>query len=115
MLTGYEVILNPAPAVPLPQEIYKKVTHLILNESEACILSGREPADLSQQDCCTIGDAFVQYGVQYVVITLGAKVCSMEPDCFPRFPFYDCNLAARGMVRARADMATGGVFSLVDR
>ena len=64
-------ILNPAPAYPLPDDCLSKLDHLILNESEASILSGIPEAKLSH----TLDDAadlFFDKGVQCVVITLGA-------------------------------------------
>ncbi|KAL8875281.1 MAG: hypothetical protein Q9198_006333, partial [Flavoplaca austrocitrina] len=37
---GVDALLNPAPAVPnLPRDVYKGLKHLIMNESEAAILS----------------------------------------------------------------------------
>jgi ribokinase len=39
---GVETIINPAPAIPLPGEAYQGLGHLIVNETEAAILSGIE-------------------------------------------------------------------------
>lgn len=47
---GIDVLLNPAPAVKLPEEVYSAVTHLIVNESEAAILSGRPIDDVEVAD-----------------------------------------------------------------
>lgn len=71
------VLLNPAPAVKLPVEAYKGITHLIVNESEAAILSGREIDEIEKAgegfDWGEVTDQFLEMGVQFVVVTLGAK------------------------------------------
>jgi ribokinase len=69
------VLLNPAPAVELPDEVLKDIDHLILNESEAAILSGRDSASFesTDMDWGLITDEFLRKGVKNVVVTLGAK------------------------------------------
>jgi ribokinase len=45
MLTTRQVIMNPAPAQRLPEDLYQYIDCLIMNESEADILrEGRRPA-----------------------------------------------------------------------
>ncbi|KAF2488347.1 ribokinase-like protein [Lophium mytilinum] len=63
------VILNPAPAIPLPEDAYKGLDHLIVNETEASILSGIENPT-SWNDVASV---FINGGVQNVIITLGAE------------------------------------------
>jgi len=78
--SGSQVILNPAPAVELPQSAYKDVTHLILNETETEILA-RLPAgfiaDASQQsqesELNKVTKQFIEKGVSTVIVTLGAR------------------------------------------
>jgi ribokinase len=65
-----QIILNPAPAIPLPEDAYKGLDHLIVNETEASILSGIENPT-SWDDVASV---FVNRGVQNVIITLGAEV-----------------------------------------
>jgi ribokinase len=69
------VLLNPAPAVPLSDEVYTAITHLIVNETEAALLSNRSLADVSVEgfDWSSISDDFIAKGAQNVVITLGSK------------------------------------------
>lgn len=70
-----DVLLNPAPAVELPEEAYPSITHLIVNESEAAILTGRDVASCSAPDFnwdLVTGD-FLARGVKNVVVTLGAR------------------------------------------
>lgn len=72
---GVDVLLNPAPAVKLPDGIYSAVTHLIVNETEAAILTGRSVEDVEGQgfDWSVVTEEFLQKGVKNVVVTLGAK------------------------------------------
>ncbi|POS84303.1 hypothetical protein EPUL_002599 [Erysiphe pulchra] len=72
---GVEVILNPAPAAILPAEAYKNLSHLILNESEASILTGRSLSEVSHVDFDwkVVIMEFLAKGVQNVIITLGAR------------------------------------------
>lgn len=72
---GVDVLLNPAPAVPLPERVFDGLAHLIVNESEAAILTGRRVAEVEATDFDwnVITQEFLQKGVKNVVITLGAK------------------------------------------
>jgi len=71
---GVETILNPAPAVPLPEEAYRGLGHLIVNETEAAILSGIEnPTSWDE-----VAAVFIARGVQNVIITLGGEVSSPQ-------------------------------------
>lgn len=67
------IILNPAPAVLLPDEVYDALDHLILNESEASLLSGIPEEQLSD-DFDTLADFFLERGVKNLILTLGSKV-----------------------------------------
>lgn len=70
---GVETIINPAPAVPLPAEAYQGLGHLIVNETEAAILSGIEkPTNWDE-----VAAVFIARGVKNVIITLGGEVCSI--------------------------------------
>lgn len=72
---GIAVLLNPAPAVELPTEVLNEIDHLIVNESEAAILSSQYSASFSELDldCGSICDGFLRKGVKNVVVTLGSK------------------------------------------
>lgn len=69
--TGVRVVLNVAPAHPLPREVLQKVSVLIVNESEAMMLSGQRVE--SVEDARIVGEVLHRYGVTIVVITLGAR------------------------------------------
>lgn len=74
---GVETIINPAPAIPLPEEAYNGLGHLIVNETEAAILSGIEnPSSWDK-----VAAVFIARGVKNVIITLGGDV-SRPPITF---------------------------------
>ncbi|KUJ06675.1 ribokinase-like protein [Mollisia scopiformis] len=72
---GVDVLLNPAPAVKLPDHIYSAVTHLIVNESEAALLTSRSVSSVEASDFPwdTVTSEFLQKGVKNVIVTLGSK------------------------------------------
>ena len=72
---GVDVLLNPAPAVKLPEDAYSAITHLVVNESEAAILTGRKVEDVEGEgfNWTVVTDEFLNRGVKNVVVTLGAK------------------------------------------
>ncbi|PVH74305.1 Ribokinase-like protein [Cadophora sp. DSE1049] len=69
------ILLNPAPAVPLSETIYPSITHLILNESEAALLTSRSVEEVEDPgfDWSVVTGEFIEKGVKNVVVTLGSK------------------------------------------
>ncbi len=77
---GLVTVLNPAPAVALPQEIYVVCDYFIPNQSEAEFYTGIYPEDeLGARRC---GEELASRGVKNVVITMGERgsvaVCEGE-------------------------------------
>ena len=73
-----EVLLNPAPAQKLPRDAYKAVTHLVVNETEAAIITGNEGKDIDWAVESPERLLLLNLGVPHVIITLGARgVCFM--------------------------------------
>lgn len=71
---GVPVLLNPAPAVELPMDAYKGLAHLVVNETEAALLSGCAESDLDDEaGLKRIGALFLDRGVQNIIITLGGR------------------------------------------
>jgi ribokinase len=68
---GVTTILNPAPAVPLPETIFALCDYLTPNESEAAALTGLPVGNLAEAE--RAADALLARGVRNVVITLGAQ------------------------------------------
>ncbi|KAF2228920.1 ribokinase, partial [Viridothelium virens] len=70
---GIDFCLNAAPANPIIKRTYRYITHLLVNESEAAIMSGRDMDEVSEDTWPVICGDFLNQGVKNVVITLGAK------------------------------------------
>jgi ribokinase len=68
---GVRVILNPAPAQPLPDELLRCISILTPNETEAELLTGIRVD--SQATAIKAAEAIRARGVPTVVVTLGAK------------------------------------------
>lgn len=65
---GARVILNPAPARPLPDDVYPMTDMIIPNETELSLLTGTEDIREGAQ-------LLLRKGVKSVVVTLGSKGC----------------------------------------
>jgi len=68
---GVPVILNPAPAAPLPDDLLRCVAYLTPNETEAELLTGipvRDEASARQA-----AERLLAVGTRHVIVTLGAK------------------------------------------
>ncbi len=82
---GVPTILNPAPAMPLPESIYQHVDYITPNESEAATLTGIPVMSIA--DAEKAAENFLARGVRNVIITLGeqgalvknAKTCTHVP------------------------------------
>ena len=68
---GVKVILNPAPARPLPLKLLKRVSILTPNETEAELLTGIKVTDTASAATATA--KLRKLGVETVIITLGAR------------------------------------------
>ncbi len=68
---GVQVILNPAPAHPLSDELLKKLTIITPNETEAEMLTGVPVNNL--EGAQKAADFLLQKGVEIIIITLGTK------------------------------------------
>ena len=67
---GVQTILNLAPAQQLPEEILQKLAVLVVNESEAALLSGQRVENI--EEATAVARQLHQSGIGIVVITLGA-------------------------------------------
>lgn len=71
---GVPVLLNPAPAQPLPAEAFSGLAHLVVNETEAAILSGKDVSELDTLEGMErVAAVFIERGVETVIITLGGR------------------------------------------
>lgn len=82
---GKLVVLNPAPAHPLPESLLRNLYLLIANESEAEQLSGIPITDMDSVARAT--DVLCAKGVANVVITLGSRGAFIkEHGCYHQIP-----------------------------
>lgn len=89
---GPDVMFNPAPAPPggLPEDVYAAVDHLVMNETEAELMTPSSEQLLKVvPDAARLGGRervaryFHKLGVTYVLITLGSKgvwFSAADPD-----------------------------------
>ncbi len=75
---GVRVILNPAPAQPLPDELLRLVSVLTPNETEAELLTGVKVDD--ETSAGQAADRLLTRGVQTVIITLGPRGAFVATD-----------------------------------
>ena len=68
---GVRVILNPAPACPLPEELFQYISIITPNETEAEMLSGIRITNLESARIAAL--TIRAKGVTTVIITLGAS------------------------------------------
>ncbi|QMV18151.1 ribokinase [Granulicella sp. 5B5] len=85
---GVTTILNPAPAVPLSEEMLSLVDYLTPNESEAALLTGLPVETVEQAEVCA--RALLERGPKVVILTLGERgaiACARggEPVFVPAF------------------------------
>jgi ribokinase len=83
--SGCPVLLNPAPAQPLPDSLWGAVDYLIPNETEASALTGIAVSDPASAAAAAL--KLRQRGVRTVLMTLGAQgVVIAGPDGVRHLP-----------------------------
>jgi ribokinase len=84
---GTITILNPAPAAPLDDAIYKLCDYVTPNESEASMLTGVTVTDIASAR--KAADVFLNKGVGTAVITLGGQGSLLHtPNQSVHIPIY---------------------------
>lgn len=95
---GVPVILNPAPAQPLPASLLRHVTYLIPNQHEAALLAGL-PTD-TDAGAAAAARALQAAGIQTVVMTLGERGALVFADgrqvSVPSYPVQVVDTTAAG-------------------
>lgn len=76
------VVLNPAPARPITDEVLSHVDVLTPNEFEAEVLTGVRPED--EESCRECAALLLQKGVRAVAITLGKQGCWVQTSSLAR-------------------------------
>lgn len=88
---GMYVILNPAPAVDLPPEIYQHIDLLIPNEIEVKKITKIKPNN--KNNCEKIKKYLANQNIHYVLITLGEKgSCYLSPSGIKFYSAYKTNV-----------------------
>jgi ribokinase len=80
---GVYVILNPAPACPLPEELFRYVDLFIPNETELSTFSGLPVEDVASAEKAAA--AMQAKGVGKLIVTMGSKgalICEGGPSVF---------------------------------
>lgn len=80
---GATVVLNPAPACPLPEELFRYIDLFIPNETELSTFSGL-PVDNAEQ-AQQAAAAMQEKGVGKIIVTMGSKgalICESGPTDF---------------------------------
>ncbi|HLF02366.1 MAG TPA: ribokinase [Anaerolineales bacterium] len=104
---GATVILNPAPAQTLPNELYSLIDIVTPNESEAALLTGEATPEAAAR-------ILLQRGVKSVIVTLGEAgvLVAASPDDIRRAPGFDVNVVD---TTAAGDAFNGGLAAALAR
>jgi ribokinase len=70
---GAVTILDPAPARPLPREVYAEADWITPNESEALLLLGEAPRPVSPDEAPALAQRLHALGARQVLLKLGDK------------------------------------------
>lgn len=105
---GVPIMLDPAPARPLPDHLWPKVALVTPNEGEATALTGIQVTDVASAE--KAGEWFLSRGVKTAIIKLGARgavICTAvktapgwiernETEHIPGFPVKAIDTTAAG-------------------
>lgn len=95
---GMTIVLDPAPAIPLPDDVWPDVDVVTPNETEASLLTGIEVTDAAT--AADAGRWFLDRGARAAVITLAGEgallVTADEVKHFPRFTVTPVDTTAAG-------------------
>ena len=104
------LMLDPAPARPLPSSLLKRVNWLTPNETETCILTGLPPGDLDETSLEEAADKLLDAGCRNVVLKLGNRGCyvALADGTRERLPAY----AVSAVDTTAAGDAFNGAFAV---
>ncbi len=114
---GVRVVLNPAPAAAIADDIYSKIDIITPNETEAQVLTGVEI--ISEADAMCAANVFHAKGIRNVVITLGEMGAfasdGERAELLPRIPVKAVDTTGAGdAFNGGFAMALAEGFSLFD-
>jgi ribokinase len=67
------LMLDPAPARPIPRRVLRRVTYLTPNETEACVLCGTALGALTPKNAGQYAEKLLKRGPANVVIKMGGR------------------------------------------
>jgi ribokinase len=67
------VMLDPAPARPIPQKVLRNVAYLTPNETETCALCNLAPDDLTPANVAPVAETLLKSGPSNVIIKMGKR------------------------------------------
>jgi ribokinase len=74
---GAKVILDPAPARPVPEELFELCDIITPNETEAAILAGLPPSGLNPEQALAIAQKLQARKAKTVIVKLGEQGCML--------------------------------------
>ncbi|SAK56208.1 ribokinase [Caballeronia fortuita] len=109
---GVTTVFNPAPALPLPDDIYALCDYITPNETEAAALTG--VAITNVDDARRAADVLLKKGVRAVIVTLGeAGALLHTPLESTLVPAFDCGRVVE--TAGAGDGFTGGFAAALAR
>ena len=109
--TGTKYIVNPAPALKLPEEILNGIYLLTPNETELGIQVGKNPTTLDEFIECS--KELIDKGVQNVIVTLGENGSLLvNKDGYKHFPPYKVKPVD---TLGAGDSFTGSLSAMIDQ
>lgn len=69
------LMLDPAPARPLPQSLLSRIDWLTPNETETCVLTGQPRGELGDELVESAANILLDSGCRNVILKLGARGC----------------------------------------
>jgi len=101
---GARVILDPAPAQPVPEELFAICDVITPNETEAAILTGLPPSSLNPEQAVEIARKLQARNAKTVIVKLGEQGCMLVEGGKPQ-------LVPAPKVKAVDTTAAGDVFN----
>jgi ribokinase len=109
---GVTTVFNPAPALPLPDDIYPLCDYITPNETEATALTGIAIGNVD--DARHAADALLEKGVRAVIVTLGeAGALLHTANESTLVPAFDCGRVVE--TAGAGDGFTGGLAAALAR
>ncbi len=109
---GMTVILNPAPARELPDELFENVDIIVPNESELSLLTGKPVTDYAQANAAIA--ALMERGAKQVILTMGERgaIAQVDFDSGYFLPAFEVNAVD---TTAAGDAFIGGLAAAFAR